>query len=42
MRLKVEQRADRKTLRAFIKAVVDDHAAAIHTDEWAGLRKHRG
>jgi transposase-like protein len=34
VRLKVEQRADRKTLHAFIKAVVDDGAEAIHTDEW--------
>jgi transposase-like protein len=34
VRLKVEKRNDRKTLHAFIKAVVDDKAIAIHTDEW--------
>ena len=34
VRLKVEKRADRKTLHAFIKAYVGDDAEAIHTDEW--------
>ncbi len=34
VRLKVEKRADRKTLHTFIKTVVDDGAVAIHTDEW--------
>lgn len=38
VRLKVEQRADRKTLHAFIKAVVDDDAEAIHTDEWEAYK----
>ncbi len=38
VRLKVEQRADRKTLHAFIKAVVDDDAEAIHTDEWPAYK----
>ena len=33
VRLKVEQRNDRKTLHAFIKAYVGDDAEAIHTDE---------
>jgi len=36
IRLKVDKRADSKTLRAFLAAVVDDDAEAIMTDEWAG------
>lgn len=38
VRLKVEQRADRKTLHAFIKAHVGDEAKAIHTDEWPAYK----
>ncbi|MPZ50900.1 MAG: IS1595 family transposase [Dehalococcoidia bacterium] len=38
VRLKVEKRNDRKTLHAFIKAVVDDGAVAIHTDEWEAYK----
>jgi transposase-like protein len=34
LRLKVDQRADRKTLHSFIKANVSDEAACIMTDEW--------
>jgi transposase-like protein len=38
VRLKVEKRNDRKTLHAFIKAVVSDDAEAIHTDEWEAYK----
>ncbi len=38
VRLKVEKRADRRTLHTFIKSVVDDDAEAIYTDEWAAYR----
>jgi len=34
IRLAVEKRNDRKTLHTFIKAVVDDGAEAIYTDDW--------
>ena len=34
VRLKVDKRADRKTLHSFIESVVDDDVEAIHTDEW--------
>lgn len=34
IRLRVEKRADRKTLHSFIKANVADDAQAIYTDEW--------
>jgi len=36
IRLKIERKADRKTLHGFIKSVVDDDATHIFTDEWAG------
>jgi transposase-like protein len=38
VRFKIEKRADRKTLHAFIRAVVDDNAEAIHTDEWEAYK----
>jgi len=38
VRLKVDKRADRKTLHAFIKSVVGDGAEAIHTDEWPAYK----
>ena len=38
VRFKVDKRNDRKTLHAFIKAVVDDKAEAIHTDEWQAYK----
>lgn len=38
IRLRVDKRADRKTLHAFIKANVSDDATAIYTDEWPAYR----
>lgn len=38
LRLKVDQRPDRATLHAFIKANVSDEAEAIMTDEWPAYR----
>lgn len=38
IRLKVDKRADRKTLHAFIHSEVADDAEAIYTDEWPAYR----
>ena len=36
--LRVDKRATKKTLHAFVNAVVSDNAEAIYTDEWKGYR----
>jgi len=38
IRLRVDKRADRRTLHGFIKAEVADNAEAIYTDEWPAYR----
>ncbi len=38
VRLKVERRADRRTLTRFIKSTTADGAKTIYTDDWGGYR----